>query len=145
MLCSVTIGVPLLQALLHDLSKLYPSEFLPYAKHFYGADGQRLPIRDSSGAYDPNSQPDSFKRAWLSHQRNLHHWQAWISIGDNGSLSAIRMPDRYVLEMVADWCGAGMAISCEKNPSKWYACNKGKMVLHPYTRAYVERVLERLV
>ena len=58
-------------------------------------------------SYDPNKQADAFKRAWLHHQRQPHHWQAWCVVGDRGAIVPLPMPQRFVLEMVADWYGAG--------------------------------------
>lgn len=122
--------VPLHLAIFHDWTKFTAREFKPYAHNFYNADGSKRDIRDKSGAYDPNKQPDEFKLAWLSHQRNKHHWQAWISIGDRGQPTAMPMPEKYVREMVADWTGAGRAISGRKDPWPWYSENMDKMILH---------------
>jgi len=48
------------------------------------------------------------------------------------------MPPKYVREMIADWVGAGMAISGRKDPNPWYKKNKDKMLLHKDTRQLVE-------
>lgn len=85
-------GVPLHRALLYDWSKFTFVEWSPYAHQFFNEDGSKR----------RGEQSDEFKRAWLHHQRNKHHWQAWLSIGDGGVLSPIPMPDTYVREMVAD-------------------------------------------
>lgn len=44
--------------------------------------------------------------------------------------------------MVADWTGAGRAISGETDPRKWYRANADKMILNGDTRVLVERLLE---
>jgi hypothetical protein len=83
--------------------------------------------------------------AWLLHQRrNSHHWQAWILRNDDGSVKTLPMPERFAREMVADWIGAGRAISGRQNPRPWYEDNKHKMQLHPDTRRLVERVMAEL-
>jgi hypothetical protein len=51
------------------------------------------------------------------------------------------MPRKYVLEMVADWTGAGRAISGRKDWRPWYRENAGRLRLHPQTRAMVEAML----
>lgn len=51
------------------------------------------------------------------------------------------MPERYAREMVADWMGAGRAITGRWETPTWYAQNRHNMVLHPDTRAYVEQNL----
>ena len=48
------------------------------------------------------------------------------------------MPRKYVEEMVADWAGAGKAITGKWDIAEWYASNKDKMILHPETRIMVE-------
>ena len=51
------------------------------------------------------------------------------------------MPDDLVREMVADWMGAGRAITGRWEVAEWYEANKGKMHLHPGTRALVESLV----
>ena len=134
------LGIPWL-GIVHDLSKFSRCEFGPYARNFFGPDGRRRNVRDATGAYDPNSQRDEFRLAWLNHQRNKHHWQAWVSVGDGGNLRPLRIPHRYCLEMVADWVGAGMAISGRKDPNQWYQSNKHNMILHEDSRKEIEAIL----
>ncbi len=137
----LALGVPFWRAVVHDWTKFIPVEWGPYVRNFYNPDGSKREVRDSTGAYDPNSQSDEFKRAWMNHQRNKHHWQAWCSLGDGGSVSPLPIPETYIREMVADWCGAGMAYSNRADPRPWYEANKQDMVLHPETRRWLELFL----
>lgn len=122
-------------SLRHDLSKLLPSEFVPYSRYFYEPDGRPRQRRDSTG-------DSAFDWAWLLHQkRNRHHWQWYIVPLDDGGTKALPMPERYRLEMLADWVGAGLAQGYGRNTIGWYAKNRDKMVLHPETRAWVEDML----
>lgn len=57
---------------------------------------------------------------------------------------ALPMPEVYAREMVADWVGAGMAISGNPDPSEWYEKNKDKIVLHDKTRLFVEGLIRGL-
>lgn len=59
----------------------------------------------------------------------------------DSKIVALPIPEVYAREMVADWVGAGTAISGTANPVKWYAANKEKMILHPKTREFIERLL----
>ena len=81
------LGTPL-RGILHDLSKFLPSEWFPYARHFYG----NLPNWDDVKRICPTYQykntkqgnKDLFDIAWLLHQkRNKHHWQYWLLLEDN--------------------------------------------------------------
>lgn len=130
--------------LIHDWSKFLPCEFIAYAHNFFDDDGGKRFIRDKTGAYDPNSQSVKFKYAWLSHQQNKHHWQSWISIGNGGKLEALEMPEKYIREMIADWIGAGMALSGRRDPRPWYETNKNDMVLHEKTRARIALILSQI-
>lgn len=135
---------PLWRLVIHDWSKLTPSEWRPYVRQFYNPDGSKRDARRADGGYDLAEQPYEFQRAWLGHQRrNKHHWQAWVLLGDNGQRIPIEMPRRYVREMVADWIGAGRAIAGTWDPRPWYEKNAGLMVLHPATREAVATLLAR--
>jgi len=46
-----------------------------------------------------------------------------------------------IREMVADWLGAGRAITGEWEAVAWYGKNKDRMMLHPETRGKVEILL----
>lgn len=136
------LGIPLL-GLLHDRSKLWPSEFGAYAQHFYGVDKRHL-----NGAQMPSLTRDlKFDTAWNHHQkRNKHHWQYWLLIQDEGGSIPIPIPSKYRREMLADWRGAGHAILGDEyssiSASIWYLENKDKITLHSETRAWIELQLE---
>lgn len=128
------LGIPI-QGLLHDWSKFRPTEWNPYVRYFYG---EQPSPRDKTGAYDPLKVGEDFDFAWLSHQHlNPHHHQHWVLRGDDGTLKALPMLHEYLLEMLADWKGAGMAQG-KSDTKGWYLANKDKMVLHPDTRRWVE-------
>ena len=141
-LSCLKMRVPLYLALIHDLSKFSKREWTPYVHQFYNPDGSKcISIRDKSGAYDPAAQPIEFQRAWLSHQRNRHHWQAWVSLGDGGKITARDIPEKYIREMIADWMGAGLAQNGKATPREWYEANKDKLVLYPAARRWIEILL----
>lgn len=145
----------LLQLIVHDWTKLLPSEWGPYAEWFYGYGGSSwadTPLgyfeRGAERVDEARlSRARAFDYAWLAHQRQRHHWQAWVLRRDDGSQEALEMPLRYVAEMLADWMGAGMAIrghgldSARDETFIWYLGNRDLMVLHPNTRLLVEEEL----
>lgn len=138
------LGVPLHQAIIHDWVKFLPIEWFPYVSQFYNTDGTKRNVRDASGSYGPNAQAAAFKVAWLHHQKQPHHWQAWVSIGDAGNLSPVVIPQRFVLEMVSDWYGAGRAISGIVDVEPWYSNNKDKMIIEQTTRCRIEAAIQQL-
>jgi len=126
------------QGIIHDLSKLLPSEFFPYANYFYWNNNQK---RDETGYYKPTDTGDkAFDFAWLLHQkRNKHHWQWWILPEDEGGIRILDMPLKYREEMLCDWRGAGRAQGYGDNTKDWYEKNKNRMLLNNKTRDYIEK------
>ena len=127
----------------HDISKFLPSEFIPYARHFYGKSGIQEG-RDESGYYKPTDTGDSaFDFAWLLHKnRNKHHWQWWVLPEDDGGIKVLEIPHPYRLEMLCDWLGAGRA-QRTKGVAYWYEQNKQKLQLHLDTRVFIESMIRR--
>lgn len=142
------IGVNWFRLLKHDFSKFLPSEWIPYTNFFYGAYPPWSEVSDGQkGAGYPfelslEYWTNKFAFAWNLHQkRNKHHWQAWVLLNDSGSVEALEMPTKYIYEMVADWAGAGRAITGQWEVGKWYRDNEHKMRLNQYTKIQVEAIL----
>lgn len=142
-------GIPLV-GLTHDLSKLRLDELLPYAASFYGpkypplleihgdARGRAL----DNGHYK-EAVREAFEVAWLKHlHRNPHHWNYYVYHTDRGKTLVLEMPERYRIEMVADWRGAGRAINGKDDTQAWYLERRNGILLAPETRAWVEGVLD---
>ncbi len=53
----------------------------------------------------------------------------------------LEMPESYVREMIADWMGAGRAITGTWEAPDWYRRNAHLIHLHPATRKLVHRIL----
>lgn len=126
------LGVAEHQLEVHDLSKYSMDEFPFYAMHFHGP-----------------GDPDGFARAWLHHMNyNPHHWQHWIfpdgftPKGSKVENGVVEMPQRYALEMVADWYGASMAYTKSWDMSEWLTKNMPRIKVHSQTAAYLRQVLD---
>ena len=123
------LGVPI-RGLLHDNSKFRPSEFIPYANYFYGTKEQKEKYKNS------------FDEAWLKHiHRNPHHWQYWLLREDSGGIKNIEIPKKYLLEMIADWIGAGMAITGRRNIEDWYLKNRTKIDIKKTQKTDIENII----
>ena len=135
---------PLL-GILHDWSKFRPSEFIPYARYFYGEYPSVKEIYGDARFHISLFQEDieqRFDKAWLLHiHRNKHHWQYWILQEDDGPKKLIPIPPKYLLEMIADWRGAGKAINGKDNTLEWYEQNKDIIQLRKINRIFVEQNL----
>ena len=115
----------------HDRSKDGRAEYDAYDKYFYG--GQRT-----------KEIEEEFNRAWLHHiHRNPHHWQYWVLINDEAKegIIALRMPYRYVIEMICDWWAFSWSKDNLYEIFDWYENHKGHMMLHEDTRDLVEEIL----
>ena len=127
------------QGLKHDLSKYAPIEFLAGVKYYEG--GKRSPI-------NREKEEKGYSQGWLHHKgRNRHHFEYWIDYSINptgGKLVGMKMPKKYVAEMVID------RISASKNYLKdqyndgsalaYYLNGKHMMLIDDET-AYLSRYL----
>ena len=144
----MALGVPLHQAIIHDWVKFLPIEWFAYVRQFYGhkPDEREERLTESMGIFIRTRAEikADFDAAWNHHQKTQpHHWQYWVLVTDSDEprLRAIPIPQRFVLEMVADWYGAGMAITGKAEMEAWYEKNKDKMILESETRLRVERAI----
>lgn len=125
------MGVPLWRAIVHDWTKFLPCEWAPYVRTFYRPDGSKQYVESAE-----------FAEAWNHHQKsNKHHWQYWLLTWDRGNTQPLEMPITYVREMVADWMGAGRAITGKLDTPAWYEKNKENIKLTLSTRDLVECLL----
>lgn len=112
----------------HDASKYSNAEFEPYDAYFYG---ERTP-----------EVVERFNYAWLHHiHANDHHWQHWVLINDEDGTVALEMPEDCVYEMICDWWSFSHKIGNLYSMFDWYTSHKDLMILHPNTRALVEKIL----
>jgi hypothetical protein len=116
-------GVPLWQALIHDLSRFLPSEFIPSANYFFGAYKRGYVWkRGESPKYDAARD--------LHERRNPHHAAYW---------AGRPIPLLYIREMLCDWDAAGQAKG--KPINEWYTAHRHSLPLHPDTIATIDQIL----
>jgi len=139
---------PLWRLIIHDWSKFLLSEWNPYVDYFYRdntGEGSAAIMKYGLAEMAPYGffTEDRFNIAWNLHQkRNRHHWQFWVLTQDCGGRFPLPIPDSYIREMVADWAGAGRAITGKWEVCKWYAKHKHDIVLRMEVRECVELYLE---
>lgn len=129
------------RGLLHDLSKYSPTEFFAGVKYFSGTRSPNVAQREQEGA----------SKAWLHHKgRNRHHYEYWIDYRTDGdrTLYGMKMPQEYVLEMFCDRVAASKIYKKEKytddSPLQYYNRGTGEYVMHPETKALLEKLLNML-
>lgn len=128
------------QGLLHDLSKYSPAEFWVGARYYQG---NRSPN-------DAERQARGCSTAWLHHKgRNKHHLEYWIDYVPGGrGMGGMKMPVRYVVEMVCDRMAASKTYLkdayTDRAPYDYYMHARDHYILHPETRALLERLLTKL-
>lgn len=126
------------QGIMHDLSKYSPVEFLSGARFYQG---DRSPN-------DAERKARGYSAAWLHHKgRNKHHLEYWIDYSPEGEhfLAGIRMPERYVVEMLCDRLAASKTyrkeLYADCDPYVYYEQSKQAYVMHPETEALLEKML----
>ena len=129
------------QGLLHDLSKYSPVEFSAGAKYYQGDRSPNEIERKERG----------YSAAWLHHKgRNKHHLEYWIDYdpGLGHRMTGMEMPVNYVAEMFCDRVAAsktyrGKAYR-DSDPLDYYLASRDHYLIHPNTRALLERLLGML-
>lgn len=119
----------------HDISKYGADEYDGYDCYFYGVKDERPEVKEK------------FDLAWLHHiHNNPHHWQYWVLVeDDNGAPKALKIPEVYIVEMVADWGSFAYRKKLPLELREWYDAHKDKIIMHPESRAKVELLVDDLV
>jgi hypothetical protein len=147
------LGVPLWQLITHDWSKFTPKEWFAYVNHFYGNYPKFDPedtckyVRQGYYGITTKETKEMFDVAWNYHQKTQpHHWQFWVLITDSDEprTCVLPMPQKYVLEMVADWAGAGKAITGKWEFEAWFLKNKDVYLLEDSTLYRVQQAIQKL-
>lgn len=121
----------------HDNTKCWADEYEAYDRHFYPDEYKDNP---------PFSQRvEEYHRAWLEHiHRNPHHWQHWVLINDNGSFTALPMPEVYIIEMICDWWSFSWKKGNLYEIFDWVDENGPRILLANETIRLVEKILNRI-
>ncbi len=145
------------QGLTHDLSKYLPCELMEGFRYYEdGKSSPNNPARSSKG----------YSAAWLHHKgRNRHHFEYWLdyqppkiakkSSGVNLStpavqppLQAVKMPRKYVAEMLMDRICASKNYNKETytrhDPLRYFDQGKGQYVMNPQTKKELRGMLKIL-
>ncbi len=128
------------QGIFHDMSKFSPTEFVPGVRYYNGHFSPNVTERKELG----------YSAAWLHHKgRNRHHFEYWndYPVEPGTSLKGIRMPMRFVAEMIADRWAACKAYhgGAYRSSDAWdfyvKSTSKRRLVIHPDTQAVLEAAL----
>ena len=127
------------QGLTHDLSKYSHTEFWNGVKYFTGTASPHVGERKVKGYSD----------AWLHHHnRNKHHAEYWVDIVGGKSVP-IKMPYKYLAEMICDRVAASMiylgdVYFVNSSPLEYYWGKKDENQFEEVTRKELEYWLEHL-
>lgn len=121
----------------HDHTKCRADEYEAYDRYFYPDEYEDNP---------PFSQRvEEYHRAWLEHiHRNPHHWQHWVLIDDDGSFTALPMPEVYIIEMICDWWSFSWKKGNLYEIFDWVDENSPRILLANETIRLVEKILNRI-
>lgn len=120
-----------LRGIIHDYDKFFPSRWMAYANFF------------SNGVPNPEAK-ERFGASWRRHAYlNDHHWQAWVSISDNGKVVPHEMSEIARLEMLCDWIGAHKALH-GTSLFEWYTIREETILIAPKTKKWLRQELLKL-
>ena len=129
------------QGICHDLSKYSWTEFRVGCRYYQGTRSPNNAEREERG----------YSSAWLHHKgRNRHHYEYWIdySLDGSGTLTGMKMPVRYVVEMFLDRIAASKVYRgseyTDRDPLEYYEKGKAHHILHLEVRELLERLLHML-
>ena len=126
------MGLPITQALGHDLDKYNPKKFGPYRDWFEGDKGIK-------GSKDPKVYATWRSAVNRHYKDNMHHW-------NKRGLSPSKVPLRYKMEQVADWYSVGKTNSKAKvfpSFSKWYKARRLKLPIEKMVRHEIDLALNK--
>lgn len=125
------------QGLFHDLSKYTPTEFLCGVKYYQG---DRSPN-------DMERRVHGYSSAWMHHKgRNRHHFEYWTDYNpETGRYGPVKMPMRYVKEMLCDRLAASKIYQGDKynesHPIEYFERGRKNRLIHPETSDFLEKLL----
>lgn len=131
-----------MQGILHDLSKYTPSEFFVGARYYQGDRSPNNAEREARG----------YSAAWLHHKgRNKHHYEYWIDYSAKaikGGVAPVKMPVRYVIEMMMDRIAASKVYNGKNYrdsfPLEYFLKGKENAPMHKDTKELLEMLLRML-
>ena len=132
------LGIPF-RGFMHDWSKFSPVEFFEGAKYY----------RESSSPIPACKEANGYSLALQHHKgRNPHHYEYWIDNVDNGG-TPIKIPYKYVLEMVADYLAAGKTYQGKnftfKSEYEWWKSQRQLRNMHEDTKMFLDIVFSYLM
>lgn len=130
------------QGLLHDLSKYSWTEFKTGVRYYQGTRSPNAAEKEQIG----------YSEAWLHHKgRNKHHFEYWTDVStkeQNWKIVGVKMPVEYLVEMVMDRIAAAKIYQGKQytdgSAYVYFARSKDYVVMHPETKAMLDRILSML-
>ena len=131
------LGIPF-RGFMHDWSKFSPIEFLESVKYYQGSSSPIPACKEANG----------YSLAWQHHKgHNPHHYEYGIDNIDNGG-TPIKMPYKYVLELVADYLAAGKTYQKEnftfKSEYEWWKSQRQLRNMHEDTKMFLDIIFKYL-
>ena len=136
----IKLNMNIFQLIMHDLSKFSPTEFWESVKYYKGTSSP-IPACKSVNGYS---------LAWQHHKgRNPHHYEYWTDNYDKGT-TLIKMPYKYVMEMMVDWFAAGRtyqgkSFNFESQYEWWQNKKASKPAIHEDTIELIDFFYKTMV
>lgn len=127
------------QGFLHDMSKFSPTEFGESIKYYVGI----------SSPIDEATKHKGYSDAWMHHKgRNKHHSSYWVNIF-YGKVIPIKMPWKYLLELICDNLGASHAYNMDKfsvqKAYDWWQNARQYELMHEHTKKMISIIYDKML
>ena len=135
----IKAGIPW-RGLMHDLSKLSPTEFIPGARYYQGSRSPNEREREVNGC----------SLAWMHHKgRNRHHFEYWTDYSTvTRQAEPVMMPEVFLFEMFCDRVAASKIYNrgsyTDSMPLEYFLRAKGRRIIEKRTAERLEFLLRML-
>ena len=132
------LGIPW-QGIKHDMSKFSWTEFSESVKYYQGGKKSPIPVIKAERGYS---------KAWQHHKgRNKHHYEYWTDNYSKGT-TFIKIPFKYVIELIADWLSAGRTYNGKSftidDEIEWWNKWPEKCAINPETVELIDKIFKHI-
>lgn len=128
------------------VNKILEVDELDFELNLLNHDLSKFSDEESYGYIDMiiyNTESHLSKTAWLHHKNfNEHHPEHWLDVDKDMKVTPVPIPDIYILEMVADWVGAGVTYG--STLEEWGPKNVPNITFHEDTKKKVYQILKAI-
>lgn len=129
------LDIPIIRLIFHDLSLFLPGHFRILRNYVKRRQLSYHNLKEQALITDID------RKYYFHINRRPHHWQYWVLIGDDGTVTAQYIPEDDTDEMIADWMAYAREKTGEWDPYAYIDAQKNIFIIHPDTWNYIHTKL----